>query len=216
MSTRTARQVVLCGCLMTGIVIAGGVLQAHHAVAGVYDLNKEVVLQGRLKKLNFTNPHASIELTVPNKNGTFTDWVLTTASITTLTREGINKTSMKPGEILKVTILPARNGNPAGFIRNLTARRPRDQAVLRRRHRLTRIPRGLAMADRRSLATGVFAATCRDEPGSARRRPGPAGPGAGCRSTAGPRRGSAAGSRCRSAAGSRRRWRPWRCGSLYA
>ena len=99
---------------MTGVGV-----QAHHAVAGVYDLNKEVVLQGRLKKLNFTNPHASIELTVPNKDGTVTDWMLTTASIQTLTREGINKTSMKPGEILKVTILPARNGNPAGFIRNL-------------------------------------------------------------------------------------------------
>jgi hypothetical protein len=104
---------------MAGIVIAGGTLQGHHAVAGVYDLTKEVVLEGRLKKLNFTNPHASIELTVPNKDGTFTEWVLTTASITTLTREGINKTSIKPGEILKVTILPARNGNPAGFIRNL-------------------------------------------------------------------------------------------------
>jgi hypothetical protein len=119
MSTRVARLVVLCGCLMVGIVVASGTLQAHHAVAGVYDLNKEMVLEGRLKKLNFTNPHASIELTVPNKDGTFTEWVLTTASITTLTREGINKTSMKPGEILKVTILPARNGNPAGFIRNL-------------------------------------------------------------------------------------------------
>ena len=104
---------------LAGFLMVGPGLQAHHAVAGVYDLNKEVVLQGRLKKLNFTNPHASIELTVPNKDGTFTDWVLTTASITTLTREGINKTSMKPGEILKVTILPARNGNPAGFIRNL-------------------------------------------------------------------------------------------------
>ena len=101
---------------MGGAVVA---VRAHHAVAGVYDLNKEVVLQGKLKKLNFTNPHASIELTVPNKDGTFTDWVLTTASLQTLTREGINKTSMKPGEILKVTILPARNGNPAGFIRNL-------------------------------------------------------------------------------------------------
>ena len=120
MSTRLARLVVLCGFLAAGIVIAAGTLQAHHAVAGVYDLNKEVVLEGRLKKLNFTNPHASIELTVPNKDGTFTEWKLTTASITTLTREGINKTSMKPGEILKVTILPARNGNPAGFIRNLT------------------------------------------------------------------------------------------------
>jgi hypothetical protein len=94
-------------------------LQAHHAVAGVYDLNKEVVLEGRLKKLNFTNPHASIELTVPNKDGTFTEWKLTTASVTNLTREGINKDSMKPGEILKVTILPAKNGNPVGFIRNL-------------------------------------------------------------------------------------------------
>src|SRR4029453_58696 len=114
MNTRTVGLIVLCGFLL---VSAG--LEAHHAVAGVYDLNKEVVLQGRLKKLNFTNPHASIAPTVPNKNGTFTDWVLTTASITTLTREGINKTSMKPGEILKVTILPALNGSKTGFIRNL-------------------------------------------------------------------------------------------------
>ena len=114
MTSRSVRLFVLSGFLM-----AGAGLEAHHAVAGVYDLNKEVVLEGRLKKLNFTNPHASIELTVPNKDGTFTEWKLTTASITTLTREGINKTSMKPGEILKVTILPARNGNPAGFIRNL-------------------------------------------------------------------------------------------------
>ena len=121
MRTRTARQVVLCGFLISAIVIPGGVLLAHHAVAGVYDLNKEVVLEGRLKKLNFTNPHASIELEVPDKKikGKVTEWKLTTASVQILTREGINKTSMKPGEILKVTILPALNGNPAGFIRNL-------------------------------------------------------------------------------------------------
>ena len=119
MSSRTARLLVMGGFLVVGLVITGVALQAHHAVAGVYDLNKEVVLQGQLKKLNFTNPHASIELSVTDKDGKVTDWVLTTASITTLTREGINKTSMKPGEILKVTVLPARNGSPAGFIRNL-------------------------------------------------------------------------------------------------
>jgi hypothetical protein len=104
---------------LSGLLMVGPVAEAHHAVAGIYDLNKEMVLEGKLKKLNFTNPHASIELTVPNKDGTFTDWVLTTASVQTLTRQGINKTSIKPGEPLKVTILPARNGNPAGFIRNL-------------------------------------------------------------------------------------------------
>ena len=119
MSTRTVRLLALCGLLVAGVLLTGGALQAHHAVAGVYDLNKEVVLQGRLKKLNFTNPHASIELTVPNKDGTFTDWVLTTASVQNLTRQGFNKSSIKPGDILKATILPARNGNPAGFIRSL-------------------------------------------------------------------------------------------------
>ncbi len=119
MSSSTTRLLVMSGFLMIGLVLTGITLQAHHAVAGVYDLNKEVVLQGKLKKLNFTNPHASIELSVTEKDGTVTDWILTTASVTTLTREGVNKTSMKPGEMLKVTILPARNGSHAGFIRNL-------------------------------------------------------------------------------------------------
>jgi hypothetical protein len=97
----------------------GSELQAHHAVAGVYDLNKEIVLQGQLVKLNFTNPHSNLHLAVPNADGTTTEWVLTTASIQALTQRGINKSSIKPGELLKITALPARNGNPAGFIRKL-------------------------------------------------------------------------------------------------
>jgi hypothetical protein len=104
-----------------GFILAGAGVQAHHAVAGVYDLNKEIVLEGRLKKLNFVNPHANIELSVPDKKvkGKVVDWVLTTASVQTLTRQGVTKSAMKPGEPLRVTILPARNGGPTGFIRNL-------------------------------------------------------------------------------------------------
>lgn len=105
---------------LAGFLTVGAGLQAHHAVAGVYDLNKQVVLQGKLVKLNFTNPHSSIVLEVPNKTGKgTTEWILTTASTQVLTRQGVSKSAMKPGEILKVTILPARNGNPAGFIRTL-------------------------------------------------------------------------------------------------
>lgn len=114
--TRWAIRLVALGAFLMG----GAALHAHHAVAGVYDLNKEVVLEGRLKKLNFTNPHASIELDVPNKQTRkTTTWILTTASTQTLTRQGVSKSAMKPGELLKVTVLPARNGNPAGFIRTL-------------------------------------------------------------------------------------------------
>lgn len=102
-----------------GVLALGTQVQAHHAVAGVYDLNKEITLEGQLTKLNFRNPHSNLELAVANADGTTTQWVLTTASTNVLSRAGVNRDSIKPGEFLKVTILPARNGNPAGFIRRL-------------------------------------------------------------------------------------------------
>ena len=107
--------------LLLGFVLAGASLKAHHAVAGIYDLNKEVVLEGKLKKLNFVNPHASIVLSVQDKKvkSKIVDWTLTTASVTTLTTQGFSKGTIKPGDPLKVTILPAINGNPAGYIRRL-------------------------------------------------------------------------------------------------
>jgi len=99
--------------------MVGAEVQAHHAVASVYDLNTEVVLQGRLQKLNFRNPHSNLILEVANDDGTTTEWTLTTAATQVLTRAGVDRDTLKPGENLKITILPARNGNPAGFIRRL-------------------------------------------------------------------------------------------------
>lgn len=112
---RWAIRLISLGALLT----VGAQLQAHHAVASVYDLNKEIVLEGRLTKLNFRNPHSNILLEVPNADGTTTEWTLTTAAVQVLTRAGVNRDEIKPGQILKVTVLPARNGHPAGFIRTL-------------------------------------------------------------------------------------------------
>lgn len=114
MTTWTIRLVALCGFLMAGVG-----LQAHHSLAGVYDLEKEVTLTGALTKLNFTNPHSSIHLAVKNADGSTTEWVLVTASNRVLTRQGVTKSSIKPGDILKIVTLPARNGNPIGFIKSL-------------------------------------------------------------------------------------------------
>jgi len=114
MSRWASRWVALGGFLMISVAS-----QAHHAVASAYDLNKEIVLQGTLLKLNFTNPHSNLHLSVPNKDGTATEWVLTTASTQVLTTAGLNKSSIKVGDQLTITALPARNGDPAGFIRKL-------------------------------------------------------------------------------------------------
>jgi hypothetical protein len=118
MNRRAIQWVVLVG-IMVGFTSAGAELQAHHAVAGVYDLNTEIVLEGRLQKLNYRNPHANLILEVPSEDGTTIEWVLTTASTQVLGRAGVNRDSIKPGEFLRVPALPALNGNPAGFVRRL-------------------------------------------------------------------------------------------------
>lgn len=104
---------------LVGALLIGVESQAHHAVAGVYDLNKEIVLQGELVEVNIRNPHSNLVLAVASDDGKKTEWVLTTASIQTLARAGINRSSLKAGDSLRITALPALNGNPAGFIRRL-------------------------------------------------------------------------------------------------
>ena len=110
--------VVVCGFLM-----AGALLQAHHSLAGVFDMKAEKEVAGTLTKLQFVNPHGSITLTVKNQDGTTTEWTFTTGSATALAQRGITKVgpkALKIGEELTVLFTPARNGSPLGGFKSLT------------------------------------------------------------------------------------------------
>src|SRR5207237_8285700 len=98
MIRRVSGCVVLCGCLM-----AGASLQAHHSLAGVYDMKAEKEIAGTLTQIKFVNAHGSMTSTVKNPDGTTTDWVFTTGSATTLADRGITKVgpkALKVGEPL--------------------------------------------------------------------------------------------------------------------
>jgi len=110
--------VVVCGCLMAGVS-----LQAHHSLAGVYDMNAEKQIEGTLTAIRFVNPHGSMTITVKNPDGTTIDWVFTTGSSTSLADRGISKVgpnALKVGESLTAKFIPARNGNPLGFLKSIT------------------------------------------------------------------------------------------------
>ena len=118
MIKRTLGCVVVCGCLMTGAS-----LQAHHSLAGVYDMKAEKEIAGTLTAIKFVNPHGSLTITAKNPDGTTTDWVFTTGSATTLADRGISKVgpnALKVGEPLTAKFIPARNGNPLGFLKSIT------------------------------------------------------------------------------------------------
>ena len=83
--------VVACGCLMAGVSH-----QAHHSLAGVYDMKSEKEIVGTLTAIKFVNPHGSMTITVKNADGTTTDWTFTTGSATTLARQGSARRRQAP------------------------------------------------------------------------------------------------------------------------
>jgi Family of unknown function (DUF6152) len=117
MMGRTLGCVVVCGWLM-----ASASLQAHHSLAGVYDMKGEKEVTGTLTIIKFVNPHGSMTMEVKNPDGTTTEWVFTTGSATTLAERGIGKNSnvLKAGDTITAKFIPARNGSPLGFLKSVT------------------------------------------------------------------------------------------------
>jgi hypothetical protein len=112
------------GCLALGAwVLAGVALQAHHSLAGVYDMKKESELSGSVEKIQFVNPHGSMTLKVKDADGKDTDWVFTLGSATALAARGIGRTgenALHAGDMISVKFIPARSGAPLGFLKSVT------------------------------------------------------------------------------------------------
>jgi len=102
------------------VSVTGGVaLHAHHSLAGVYDMKGERELSGTIVKILFVNPHGSMTISVKNPDGTTTDWVCTTGSATRLADRGLGKGTLKAGDTITAKVLPARTGNPLGYLKTL-------------------------------------------------------------------------------------------------
>src|SRR5438093_353321 len=117
MIKRTLVWVVLCGFMTAGSLLA------HHSLAGVYDMKKEMELSGSVESVKFVNPHGSLTVSVKSADGTATSWVLTLGSATALAQRGIGKTgpnALHAGDQIKVKFIPAINASPLGFLKSVT------------------------------------------------------------------------------------------------
>ena len=118
MIRQTLGTLALLGCLMS----ATATLEAHHSLAGVYDMKNEKEISGTIGSIKFSNPHGSLSVVVKNPDGSTTEWVMTLGSATALAQRGIGKTgpnALHQGDEVKVKFLPARDGSPLGFLRTV-------------------------------------------------------------------------------------------------
>jgi len=119
MIKRTLGCVAFCGWL----VASTGLLQAHHSLAGVYDMKNDKELSGTVASIKFTNPHGSLTISVKNADGTSTDWVMTMGSATALAQRGVGRTgenALHNGDNIKIKFRPAKDGSPLGFLETVT------------------------------------------------------------------------------------------------
>ena len=110
------------GCVVLCGLVASASLQAHHSLAGVYDLKKEVEVKGTLTRVAFTNPHGAMHIAVKGADGATVEWILTTGSASTLAGLGFGNNGpnqLKAGDEVAIKIFPAISGKPLGFIRSI-------------------------------------------------------------------------------------------------
>lgn len=106
-----------------GWMLASGALQAHHSLAGVYDMKAEKEVSGDVESIKFSNPHGSLTIGVKNPDGSSTSWVFTLGSATGLAQRGVGPTgpnALHAGDKISVKFIPARNGSPLGFLKSVT------------------------------------------------------------------------------------------------
>jgi hypothetical protein len=104
----------LTAALLAGTPFVTLTAMAHHSFA-MFDRDKEVTLVGTVREFQWTNPHAFIEMDVPDAKGTAEKWSIELNSPNNLTRQGWKSSMLKAGDKVSVTMNPLRDGKHGGL-----------------------------------------------------------------------------------------------------
>lgn len=107
----SAKSLLLRASFFSFLVCSAPLAQAHHSFVAQFDLKKPVTLRGTVAAFEFVNPHGWIALDVKESNGLITRWMIETAEINILIRNGWRKDSLKPGDPCTVNAFAAKDGS---------------------------------------------------------------------------------------------------------
>jgi hypothetical protein len=98
-----------------GVSIFAAPLFAHHGNAA-YDTDKKITVKGTVTQLTWSNPHCLLQFDATDDSGHVVHWIAETENPSTMSRNGWNEKSVKPGDQVSVTMIPLKNGKPVGRI----------------------------------------------------------------------------------------------------
>ena len=112
---------VIAGLLVLGPTSA----DAHHSIVGTYDADKELVLEGEMVLLLYRNPHAFVQINVPDENGEMQRWAVEWGGAARLSSQGVTRDTFKPGDKVIIAGNPSRTPGERRMKMN-TLHRPSD------------------------------------------------------------------------------------------
>ena len=121
------RETVVVLLAVLGLTLSFKPLVAHHAGA-TWDEDHRITLKGAVTEVDFSNPHVRIYFEVKEKNGDSVQWTAVSAPPQRLYRNGWNRDTLQPGDLITVTGAPARDRRKILNVRELVG--PRGKTLL--------------------------------------------------------------------------------------
>lgn len=117
-STRFA--ILACHACWALVAFAAPGVQAHHAFATEFDVNRPLSFTGKVTKVELINPHSWIHIEVTDDSGETATWMIEGGSPNALVRRGVTKSSIPVGSELLVNGYQARDGSYRAVGRDIT------------------------------------------------------------------------------------------------
>ncbi|HZS97633.1 MAG TPA: DUF6152 family protein [Terriglobales bacterium] len=94
--------------LITTALLCARHAHAHHSFAGTYS-SETVTVKGTVVEFLFRNPHSAILLETPDKKNKTITWAAEWGTAGQLSRQGIEKDTLQPGDRVIISGNPSRN-----------------------------------------------------------------------------------------------------------
>ncbi len=108
-------KVVSIAGVAAALVLSCSAAVAHHSFA-MFDLGKDVTVDAVVKEVQFTNPHVWLQIMVADGKGGQTEYSIESGAPGMMLRNGWKPSTLKPGDKVKLTMHPLKNGSPGGSL----------------------------------------------------------------------------------------------------
>jgi hypothetical protein len=115
--------------IVVGLIVVSLPLFAHHGNAA-YDADKILTVKGTVTDYIWSNPHVFVKLDGKDDSGNLVHWIVEGQNPVSMTQIGWTKNTFKPGDVVEIDAMPAKNGNPVAFLGSASPTAPRKRIVI--------------------------------------------------------------------------------------